>query len=64
MRAIPILIFVVLTGTGGEISLTHAMKLLGEVQDFHPRAIAAFVWRALHVSWLWFGILLMTASFF
>ena len=64
MRAIPILIFVVLTGTGGEISLTHAMKLLGEVHDFHPRAIAAFVWRALHVSWLWFGILLMTASFF
>src|ERR1700740_32351 len=54
MRAIPILIFVVLTGTGGEISLTHAMKLLG----------AVFVWRVLHVSWLWFGILLMTASFF
>src|SRR6266699_1929439 len=64
MRAAPILIFVVLTGTGGEICLTHAMKLLGEVHDFRPRAIASFVLRALRVSWLWLGVLLMTASFF
>src|SRR2546427_5348229 len=64
MRAIPILIFVVLTGTGGEICLTHAMKLLGEVHDFRPRAIASFVLRALRMSWLWLGVLLMTASFF
>jgi ceramide glucosyltransferase len=64
MRAAPILIFVVVTGTGGEICLTHAMKLLGEVHDFRPRAIAAFILRALRVSWLWLGVLLMTASFF
>src|SRR6201993_955742 len=59
-----ILIFVVVTGTGGEICLTHAMKLLGEVHDFHPRAILLFVLRALRVGWLWMGVLLMTASFF
>ncbi|HEX4643486.1 MAG TPA: glycosyltransferase, partial [Candidatus Acidoferrales bacterium] len=64
MRTALILIFVVVTGTGGEICLTHAMKLLGEVHDFHPRAILAFVLRALRVGWLWFGVLLMTASFF
>jgi ceramide glucosyltransferase len=64
MRTAPILIFVVVTGTGGEICLTHAMKLLGEVHDFRPRAIATFVLRALRVSWLWLGVLLMTASFF
>src|ERR1700688_2843497 len=64
MRAPFILIFVVLTGTGGELCLTHAMKLLGEVHDFRPRAIAAFVLRALRVGWLWIGVLLMTASFF
>ena len=40
MRTASILIFVVVTGTGGEICLTHAMKLLGEVHDFHPLAIA------------------------
>ena len=64
MRTAFILIFVVVTGTGGEICLTHAMKLLGEVHDFRPRAIFGFVLRALRVGWLWFGVLLMTASFF
>lgn len=64
MRTASILIFVVATGTGGEICLTHAMKLLGEVHDFRPRAIAAFILRALRVGWLWLGILLMAASFF
>src|SRR5260221_10132581 len=64
MRTAPILIFVVVTGTGGEICLTHAMKLLGEVHDFRPRAIVSFVVRALGVRWLWLGVLLMTASFF
>src|ERR1700686_4955481 len=64
MRTASILIFVVVTGTGGEICLTHAMKLLGEVHDFHPAAIVSFVLRALRVSWLWLGVLLMTASFF
>jgi len=64
MRAASILIFVVVTGIGGELCLTHAMKLLGEVHDFRPRAIATFVLRALRLGWLWFGVLLMTASFF
>lgn len=64
MRTAAILIFVVVTGTGGEICLTHAMKLLGEVHDFRPRAIAAFVWRALRVGWLWIAVLLMACSFF
>src|ERR1700719_1992595 len=64
MRTASILIFVVLAGTGGEICLTHAMKLLGEVHDFRPRAIGAFVLRALRVSWLWIAVLLMATSFF
>ena len=64
MRTASILIFVVVTGTGGEICLTHAMKLLGEVHDFRPRAIVSFVLRALRVGWLWFAVLLMTLSFF
>src|SRR5258708_25830126 len=64
MRTAPILICVVVTGTGGEICLTHALNILGQVQDSRPRAIASFVLRALRVSWLWLGVLLMTASFF
>ncbi len=55
----------VVTGTGGEICLTHAMKLLGEVHDFRPaRNCWRSLLRALRVGWLWFGVLLMTASFF
>lgn len=64
MRTAFILTFVVVTGTGGEICLTHAMKLLGEVHNFRPRAIVAFVLRALRVGWLWLAVLLMAASFF
>lgn len=64
MRTALILIFVVVTGTGGEISLTHAMKLVGEVTDFRPRAILRFVGRAFRVSWLWVGLGLMTAAFY
>ncbi len=64
MRTAVILTLVVVTGTGGEICLTHAMKLLGEAHDFRPRAIASFVLRAMRVSWLWLAVLLMAASFF
>jgi ceramide glucosyltransferase len=64
MRTASILFFVVVTGTGGEICLTHAMKLLGEVHDFRPGAIVKFVFRALGVGWLWFAVFLMAASFF
>jgi hypothetical protein len=63
MRTAFILSFVVLTGTGGELCLTHAMKLLGEVSDFRPAAIARFVWRALRAKWR-LGVLLMAASVF
>ncbi len=64
MRTAVILALVVLTGTGGELCLTHAMKLLGEVHDFRPRAIFSFVIRAMRVSRLWIAVLLMAASFF
>ncbi len=64
MRTGLILMLVVVTGTGGEISLTHAMKLLGEATDFRPRSILRFVGRAFRVSWLWLGLGLMTVSFY
>jgi drug/metabolite transporter (DMT)-like permease len=55
---------VVVTGTGGEICLTHAMKLLGEIHDLRPREIVTFSLRALRVGWFWLGVFLMAASFF
>jgi drug/metabolite transporter (DMT)-like permease len=64
MRTAVILTFVVVSGTAGEICLTHAMKALGEVHDFRPREIATFLLRALRVRWLWLGVALMATSFF
>jgi ceramide glucosyltransferase len=64
MRTTLILLFVVATGTGGEVLITHAKKQLGEVHDFRPRAIAHFVWRAARSGWLWISIVLMATSFF
>jgi ceramide glucosyltransferase len=63
MRTALILAFVVLTGTGGEISLTHAMKLVGEVTQFSPRAILGVLMRSFRQGWLWISIGLMAVSF-
>ncbi len=64
MRTAIILAFVVLTGTGGEIALTHAMKRLGEMHQFSPSAIARFLLRALEDAWLWIAGELMAVSFY
>ena len=64
MRTALILGFVVLTGTGGEISLTHAMKQLGEVHQFSPSAIVRVLLRSLGQGWLWFAVGLMAVSFY
>ena len=64
MRTALILGFVVLTGTCGEISLTHAMKQVGEVRQFSPKAIWRVLLRSLREVWLWIAVGLMTVSFY
>lgn len=64
MRTALILSFVVLTGTGGEIGLTHAMKRVGEVREFSPAAIGRVLLRAFREVWLWIAVGLMAASFY
>ena len=64
MRTALILGFVVLTGTCGEISLTHAMKQIGEVQHFSPAAISTVLLRSFRQVWLWIAIALMAVSFY
>src|SRR5437016_13528456 len=63
MRTALILGFVVLTGTCGEISLTHAMKQVGEVRHFSPAAISSVLLRSLRQLWLWIAVGLMAVSF-
>jgi drug/metabolite transporter (DMT)-like permease len=64
MRTFIFLAIVVLAGTGGEIAATYAMKQIGEVKDFAPRAILGVLGRALRLGWLWVGVALMTLAFF
>lgn len=59
-----LIFFIVVAGTGGELCLTRAMKTIGEVHDFRPRALFRVFSRALCVGWMWIAILLMATGFF
>jgi drug/metabolite transporter (DMT)-like permease len=54
----------ILCSTGGEIVITHAMKITGEPTRFRPREILQFLGRALRNGWFWCGIPLLAASFY
>ena len=64
MREALLLFVVVVSGTGGEICVTRAMKRVGEVTDFRPMALVRIIWRAMKVSWMWIGISMMALAFF
>ncbi|HKV61544.1 MAG TPA: EamA family transporter [Candidatus Acidoferrum sp.] len=58
------LFMIVAAGTGGELCVSRAMKVVGEVHEFHPTALLRFVFRAIRVGWMWVGIAMMTLAFF
>jgi uncharacterized membrane protein len=64
MRVWLLLAVVVLAGTAGEVSVTRAMKQIGEVHQFHPRALLRVLGRALRVKWMWLGLMLLAMAFF
>ena len=64
MREALLLFFVVVSGTGGEICVTRAMKHVGEVKDFRPLAVARVILRAMKLPWMWIGISMMALAFF
>jgi drug/metabolite transporter (DMT)-like permease len=55
---------VVLSGTAGELCVSHAMKQIGEVPGFHPRIVLPMLSRAFRLAWMWIGVALMTVAFF
>lgn len=59
-----LLAIIVFAGTGGEISVTRAMKQIGEVHDFSLPNLVRVLGRAFRISWMWFGLAWMTLSFF
>jgi uncharacterized membrane protein len=64
MRVWLLLGIVVLAGTAGEISVTRAMKQIGEVRQFHPRALLGVLGRAMRIGWMWLGLSLLAMAFF
>ena len=64
MRTGLCLFLVVLGTTGGEISVAHAVKQVGEVQSFALKSLLGFLRRALWQPWFWLGIALLTLNFF
>jgi drug/metabolite transporter (DMT)-like permease len=55
---------IVIAGQLGDMSLSVAMKTVGEVKRFTPVNILRFLGRAFRVKWLWIGISLMAVAFF
>jgi drug/metabolite transporter (DMT)-like permease len=58
------LALIVVCGTAGELCVTRAMKVVGEVKDFRPMALVRVMLRAIRVPWMWLGISLMAVAFF
>ena len=52
-----------LSGTGGDICVAHAMKRLGEVHSFAPAQILRFLGRAFREGWMWIGIAQLALAF-
>jgi drug/metabolite transporter (DMT)-like permease len=57
-------LLIIVAGTGGELCVSRAMKSVGEVTDFRPKAIVEVILRALQDGWMWAGVGLMATAFF
>jgi len=59
-----LLALIVLGGTAGELCITRAMKVVGEVHDFRPTALIRVFARAMRIPWMLLGLSLMGIGFF
>jgi hypothetical protein len=59
-----LLAVLVCCSTGGEITIAHGVKTLGEPASLRPKQILLFLGRALRNGWFWAGIPLMAVSFY
>lgn len=64
MRLLIFLLIVVFASTAGEIAVTHGMKKVGGPERLAPRAILAFLGRALGSGWFWFSLPLSALYFY
>jgi drug/metabolite transporter (DMT)-like permease len=64
VEALILYILIIFAGTAGEMCMSRAMKIVGEVTDFRPHAIAASIGRAMRLPWFWTGLVGMAIAFF
>ncbi len=64
MREIILFALIIVIGTFGELCVSRAMKAVGEVKDFRPRAILVAISSALRSGWMWVGLVMMAVAFF
>lgn len=64
MRLLIFLLIVVFASTAGELAVTHGMKKVGGPERLTPRAIVAFLGRALGSGWFWCSIPLSALYFY
>ena len=64
MREVVIFALIVVAGTGGELCVSRAMKIVGEARSFRPADIVNLILRALRVPWMWVGVGMMATAFF
>ena len=64
MRVIVFLAIVILSGSGGDIAISHAMKRIGEVHPLRIIPITKAIFRAFGFGWFWLGLGLMAVAFF
>lgn len=63
LAEVMLFLFITIAGTAGELCMARAMKGVGEVRDFRPRALIAVALRVISVFWIWVGLGLMTLAF-
>ena len=61
--AITLAIFV-LSGSAGELAVTHGMKKAGAPQHLGIKEVISFMGRAFSTPWFWVGVPLMALSFY
>lgn len=64
IRVALLLAVLICASTGGEIAMTHGMKITGEPERLRPREILFFLGRALRNGWFWAAVPLMALSFY
>jgi len=63
-KVVLLLVFFICCSTGGEIAMTHGMKLVGEPENFRPMALLRFLGRAVRSGWFWLALPMLAASFY